>query len=510
MRNKKGFTIIEIVAIIGIITLITSILIPSVIIEQNKIKEKAYLTKKQLIEKTAKMYVEDNITIITKEIDLELSNGTCNKNEILENKSGCTCEKGECKYIFTLKVEDLIDLDLYKSEKKNETDLCHVNDPRNNGTCLDEHEMIFNIDNKIVKLINSENINNSSLNVKLNLIQTNHGPNNIEVKIEVTGENSNDINKYFYSIENNTYVESTKNTFDFTELAPGTSYIIKAYVENKDGVESEIAQKTFMTTGTSFDFIIPEYQKIKLINVPKGFTVKYSIGNQAAEYVYASGKDITNNLTISAEENTSYTFILINSIGKIVSEKKIYIYNYDGESQEMSLSINDTSITKIIGTAKTNNGSARATLNGSTLTLNAQNGEFYDEYHDQQCYGSCSNSNLSLIDGMCKQNDYTVSTTYVWERSCKDGSLTDHYTTPGSNNNAECNDGFTRDLTNDWRDPINIDRTSCNSENDTYIETETAYGICEWDEEYNEEPEIDYCEYYDTYYYQYTIGFEFE
>ena len=62
--NKKGFTFIELLAIIVLIGLITLIAIPSIKLADRKIQNKNYETKKELIKKAAENYGEDNKDIL--------------------------------------------------------------------------------------------------------------------------------------------------------------------------------------------------------------------------------------------------------------------------------------------------------------------------------------------------------------------------------------------------------------------------------------------------------------
>ena len=62
--NKKGFTFIELLAIIVLIGLITLIAIPSIKLADKKIQNKNYETKKDLIKKAAENYGEDNKDIL--------------------------------------------------------------------------------------------------------------------------------------------------------------------------------------------------------------------------------------------------------------------------------------------------------------------------------------------------------------------------------------------------------------------------------------------------------------
>ncbi len=57
--NKKGFTLVELLAVIVILAIIITIAVPSTIAVSNKIKKKMYNTKVDMIMDAAKMYGQD-------------------------------------------------------------------------------------------------------------------------------------------------------------------------------------------------------------------------------------------------------------------------------------------------------------------------------------------------------------------------------------------------------------------------------------------------------------------
>lgn len=59
MKNKQGFTLVELLAVIVIIAIITTIAVPSTISISNKIKTNMYCEKINFIETSAQTYGED-------------------------------------------------------------------------------------------------------------------------------------------------------------------------------------------------------------------------------------------------------------------------------------------------------------------------------------------------------------------------------------------------------------------------------------------------------------------
>src|SRR5690554_5467089 len=60
MRNKNGFTLVELLAVIVILSLLIAIAVPSSITIGNKIKEKLLKDKLTLAEKSAILWAQDN------------------------------------------------------------------------------------------------------------------------------------------------------------------------------------------------------------------------------------------------------------------------------------------------------------------------------------------------------------------------------------------------------------------------------------------------------------------
>ncbi len=61
MKNNKGFTLVELMAVIVILAILVTIAVPSAISISNKIKKKMYNTKVEMIYSAAKMYGQDNL-----------------------------------------------------------------------------------------------------------------------------------------------------------------------------------------------------------------------------------------------------------------------------------------------------------------------------------------------------------------------------------------------------------------------------------------------------------------
>lgn len=60
MKNKKGFTLVELLAVIAILGLIMIIAVPSSLSTSSKVKEKMLKTKMELANKAAILWAQDN------------------------------------------------------------------------------------------------------------------------------------------------------------------------------------------------------------------------------------------------------------------------------------------------------------------------------------------------------------------------------------------------------------------------------------------------------------------
>ena len=69
MKNKNGFTLVELLAVIVVLAIIITIAVPSAISISNKIKAKMEDTKRQMIVDAAKLYGQENPSSVVNSID---------------------------------------------------------------------------------------------------------------------------------------------------------------------------------------------------------------------------------------------------------------------------------------------------------------------------------------------------------------------------------------------------------------------------------------------------------
>lgn|SRR5574344_424325 len=94
MLNKKGFTLVELLAVIVIMALLISIAVPNVISISQKMKVKMYCEKVKLIESDAKLYGQDNIDSVTDGTITTVSVSDLIKNNYLK-KDDSKCVIGD-------------------------------------------------------------------------------------------------------------------------------------------------------------------------------------------------------------------------------------------------------------------------------------------------------------------------------------------------------------------------------------------------------------------------------
>ncbi len=135
INNKKGFTLVELLAVIGVLAILMTIAVPGILSISNKMKERGLNSKLEAIEEATVIYVQQNSNQIKKELQTKYGLSSCTSNN-----SMCKCSNGndDCKYYFTMTIKELINKKAYTSENtNNDTNTCEVADPTDSTSCLD-------------------------------------------------------------------------------------------------------------------------------------------------------------------------------------------------------------------------------------------------------------------------------------------------------------------------------------------------------------------------------------
>lgn len=119
--KKNGFTIVEILAVLVIMSLIIGIAFPSIARIKTKANEKAYAEKINMIKSSAEQYIEDNA------------------NKLISNSECALNSSGQCVYNIEITLKELIQKGYFHTEKTdtNKNQGCEIRDPRQNKKCMD-------------------------------------------------------------------------------------------------------------------------------------------------------------------------------------------------------------------------------------------------------------------------------------------------------------------------------------------------------------------------------------
>ena len=131
--------------------------------------------------------------------------------------------------------------------------------------------------------------------IKINSYTITPNGNKISISISATS-GTGTITKYFYSKDDGaSYVESTSNTYTFTNLAKGT-YKIKAYVLDSNNKISEVISKNIEITSMSLsEYIMSQYTGTQGENGIYYHDANLTNGAGDNSYRYAGASDAVNN-----------------------------------------------------------------------------------------------------------------------------------------------------------------------------------------------------------------------
>lgn len=149
-NKKRGFTLVELLVVIFILGVLMVIAVPGIMSISTKMKDRGLDSKIEAIEEAAVVYAQENSNKIKSDI-LKAHPGATKCKSSQKNSDGtywCWCDpdskdsKGnpvseDCKFIFTLTLDDLIKEGKYKSETPDDLSACDVADPTNSNNCLD-------------------------------------------------------------------------------------------------------------------------------------------------------------------------------------------------------------------------------------------------------------------------------------------------------------------------------------------------------------------------------------
>ena len=237
-----------------------------------------------------------------------------------------------------------------------------------------------------------------------------------QISVSVVGANgTNNISKYYYSINDGAYTESTNSSYTFTGLNEKTNYSIKVKVVDTLGKESNI----YGLSATTDAYVLPSITNVSTSSTYNSITINVSASEGTVNVVkYYYSKDNGSNYVEST--SNSYTF------NNLTSDATFYVKVYVKDSNNRESSVSSTSIrTKIplkeVCSSGTNlascikaygNKGANATnvyIHDSSLTNGAGDNSYRfagasDDVSNYVCFGSttipCPEDNLYRIIGV--------------------------------------------------------------------------------------------------------------
>ena len=237
-----------------------------------------------------------------------------------------------------------------------------------------------------------------------------------QISVSVVGANgTNNISKYYYSINDGAYTESTNSSYTFTGLNEKTNYSIKVKVVDTLGRESNV----YSLSVTTDAYVLPRVTNVSTSSTSSSITISVSATGGTGNVVkYYYSKDNGSNYVEST--SSSYTF------SNLTSGATFYVKVYVKDSNNRDSSVSATSIkTKIPRFDETCNDNTLACHTAKLYTgTQGENGIYYhdatltngagdnsyrfagasDAVNNYVCFGStktpCPDDNLYRIIGV--------------------------------------------------------------------------------------------------------------
>ena len=159
-----------------------------------------------------------------------------------------------------------------------------------------------------------------------------------QISVSVVGANgTNNISKYYYSINDGAYTESTNSSYTFTGLNEKTNYSIKVKVVDTLGKESNV----YSLSVTTDAYVPPRVTNVSTSSTSSSITINVSAsGGTGSVRKYYYSKDNGSNYVEST--SSSYTF------SNLTSDATFYVKVYVKDSNNRESSVSATFVrTKI-------------------------------------------------------------------------------------------------------------------------------------------------------------------
>ncbi|MBD9106805.1 hypothetical protein EGP99_03240, partial [bacterium] len=251
--------------------------------------------------------------------------------------------------------------------------------------------------------------------------------------VSVVGANgTNNISKYYYSINDGAYTESTNSSYIFTGLNEKTNYSIKVKVVDTLGKESNI----YSLSATTDAYVLPSITNISTSSTSSSITINVSASGGTGNVVkYYYSKDNGSNYV----ESTSSSYTFSNLTSGATFYVKVYVKDSNNRDSSVSaasiatkLSIADYVKSQYTGTQ----GSNGIYYHDASLTNGAGDNSYrYAGANPKNyvCFGStqspCPENNLYRIIGVFGDKVKLIKSDYATSALLgTDGDYKDKYT----------------------------------------------------------------------------------
>ena len=240
-----------------------------------------------------------------------------------------------------------------------------------------------------------------------------------QISVSVVGANgTNNISKYYYSINNGAYTESTNSSYTFTGLNEKTNYSIKVKVVDTLGKESNV----YSLSATTDAYVLSKVTNVSTSSTSSSITINVSASGGTGNVVkYYYSKDNGSNYVEST--SSSYTF------NNLTSDATFYVKVYVKDSNNRTSSVSATSIktksnslASYIKSKYTSQGSNGLYYHNSSLANGANDNSYRfagasDQVNNYVCFGStttpCPENNLYRIIGVFGDKVKLIKNKYV-------------------------------------------------------------------------------------------------
>ncbi len=256
----------------------------------------------------------------------------------------------------------------------------------------------------------------------------------ISVSVSASG-GTNNVATYYYSINNGAYTSSTSNTYTFTGLSKGTTYTIKVYVKDTNGVDSSVKTTSVQTENT---VLLADY--IKGLYTSQGANGIYyhtsSLANSAGDNSYRyAGANPNNYVCFGSDASTCPSDNLYRIIGVFGSEVKLIKntslgdYRWSGSSSNTSNTwsssalntgtLNGTYLSGLSSTWQNKISTHSWKVGGMAYSQTNTAKQYYDVEVGSSSSSTTSNSKIGLMYvsdyGFAASNSYWTTELYNYE-----------------------------------------------------------------------------------------------